>query len=124
MQETAPDPTQPVPRKRSIRRSLILANIFLIGTALLVCAVGIYVALYRPLLRDLAVSNMTLSANRVMAEVETMFARVAGIAASEREWGARGLIDLDHLDAINALFYPVLDGTSGITSYAVADENG
>jgi signal transduction histidine kinase len=112
------------PRKFSIQLSLLAANVTLIGLALLLCALGIYFALYQPLLDAAAKSNMRGSADTVTAAIRTVFIRVEGITQSERAWGRRGLIDLNRPDTFDALLYPLISGSAGITSLAVASENG
>src|SRR5690348_10031458 len=95
------------PRKISIQLSLLAANVTLIGLALLFCALGIYFALYQPLLDSAAKTNMRGAADTVTAAIRSVFIRVEGIAQSEREWGRRGLIDLNRPDAFDALLYPL-----------------
>ncbi len=112
------------PRKISLQLSLLTANVTLIGLALLLCALGIYFALYQPLLDAAAKSNMRSAADSVTAAIRTVFVRAEAITQAEREWGQRGLIDLNRPDSFNALLYPLTTGTSGITSLAVAADNG
>jgi len=111
-------------RKWSIRRSLVFGSVALVTLALLICAIGIYFLLYRPLVKELAASASGRAAVQVTADLETIFVRVEAIAQLEREWGIRGLIDVDRLDSSNALLRPLLKGTSGITSFAIARDDG
>ncbi|MGY4601882.1 signal transduction histidine kinase/CheY-like chemotaxis protein [Bradyrhizobium sp. USDA 4474] len=121
--EQVPDLGQ-MDRKWSIRRSLVFGGVGVVTVALLICAMGIYVLLYRPLVKELAASESRRAAVQVTADFETIFVRVEAIARLEREWGLKGLIDVDRLDASNALLRPLLKGTSGITSFAIARDDG
>jgi signal transduction histidine kinase/ActR/RegA family two-component response regulator len=110
--------------KTSIRLSLVLGSISLIVGAIAVFSIGLYVAVYRPLLNDLTALVMRRASERVTMDVETIFRRVEAVAARERDWGRNGLVDLDDLDRFNRLLSPLFSGNIGISSMAVAQDSG
>lgn len=87
-------------------------------------SIGIYLAIYRPLMDDLTKLAMRRASESVTTDIEVIFGRVEAIAAIDREWGRNGLIDLDDLDHFNRLLSPLFKSTVGISSMAVAQDTG
>jgi signal transduction histidine kinase/CheY-like chemotaxis protein len=108
----------------SIRQSLVLGSVGLIVVAFIVCAASIYLSMYRPLLGDLTASEMHRASEKVADSVQSIFVRVAAIAARHRDWGASGLMTLDNVHALNDLFSSLFKSDVGITSVAIAEDSG
>jgi PAS domain S-box-containing protein len=108
----------------SIRHRLVWGSIALIVASFVVCAVSIYLTVYRPLLSDHTSLEMRRASERVAGDIQTIFAQVAGIAARDRDWGMTGVIALDDLPLLNRLIGPLFSGSVGVTSVAIAQDSG
>jgi signal transduction histidine kinase/CheY-like chemotaxis protein len=108
----------------SIRRSLLLSDLLLVGVALLAFLVGAYALVYLPLARELAAVHMQIASQQVESQLYTLVRRVEAVSRIHRDWGARGLIDIADPARYNALLRPLLERGPDLSSIVVARESG
>jgi signal transduction histidine kinase/ActR/RegA family two-component response regulator len=108
----------------SIQRRLVVSSVALVIVAFIISGVGIYQLVYRPMLRDLTTVEMRRASDRVADHVRTIFARVGAIAARNRDWGTRGMINLDDVHRLNGFFVSLFGQSAGVTSVVIAEDTG
>ncbi len=113
-------PTVRVP----IRRGLLLAALAGALGTLLVFLVAVYFLVVLPYSRDLATAQLRIASDEVEARMRSLVDRVESVVRQNREWGQRGLIDLQDARSFNALMQPVLNHGPRLSSTVVAHESG
>jgi len=108
----------------SIRRSLLLSDMLLVLLALLVFLAGAWGLVYLPLAEDLAAAQMGQSSQQVQARLNALVKRVEAVAQANRDWGRRGLLDVDNVDRFNNMLVPVLEHGPDLTAFVLAQTSG
>ena len=109
---------------RSLRASLVLASFVLVCVAVGLVIAGWYVLLHRPLMHDLATFQLRLSSERVEGRLRTLVDRIEAVARLNRDWGRRGLIDIDHPERYNRMLVPILERGPQLSAMVLAQESG
>jgi two-component system sensor histidine kinase/response regulator len=109
---------------RSLRASLVLASFVLVCVAVGLVIAGWYVLLHRPLMHDLATFQLRLSSERVEGRLRTLVDRIEAVASLNRDWGRRGLIDIDHPERYNRMLVPIVERGPQLSAMVLAQESG
>ncbi len=100
----------------SLRRSLIVAA-FGIAFMVLGSFLGsVYFVFYKPWARELAITQLRAASQQIEARLQSIVHR--------RDWGARGLFDVQRPEPFNDLFRTILVNGPNLGSVVVADQSG
>src|SRR5258708_15125916 len=108
----------------SLRRSLIVAA-FGIAFMVLGSFLGsVYFVFYKPWARELAITQLRAASQQIEARLQSIVHRVEAVAIISRDWGARGLFDVQRPEPFNDLFRTILVNGPNLGSVVVADQSG
>jgi signal transduction histidine kinase/FixJ family two-component response regulator len=114
----------PFKRIPSIRRALILRFVALIVLAFAALAASIYLAVVRPVAREIADGEMSRATSLLEAELKDLVGDTERVVRTAREWGASGGVDLFDVPTFNRIFVPVLGNRPLATAVYVTDLKG
>jgi signal transduction histidine kinase/DNA-binding response OmpR family regulator/HPt (histidine-containing phosphotransfer) domain-containing protein len=107
-----------------LRRSLVLSASVIVLISLAAFVASLYVLVYRPLVHELAAAQLGVVSEQVEARLRTLVSRAEAVARIGHDWGARGLIDIEHAERFNDLMRPVLRHGPQLSSVVVARQSG
>ncbi len=96
----------------------------MVSAALFIFIAGAYLFAFRPFIQNLATAQLENSSQQVEARLQTLVRRVEAIVRLNHDWGIAGLLELDHPEAINHLWAPILNHGPDLSSVVIADETG
>jgi len=110
-------------RPMSIRRSLLL-NLIVVIVLMGAAITSIAAFASRRTVQTLSEALITQSIDQTEARLQGFFNPVIRSLHLTRSWGEAGLLDLENPEQLNALFVPMMNEISQISSLMVADGRG
>ena len=85
---------------------------------------SVYYVSYKPWAGQIAITQLRSASQQIDERVQALVRRVEAVARTGRDWGARGLIDVQSPEPLNDLFRTILMNGPNLSSVVVADETG
>lgn len=108
------------PLQRSLVRSASAIALF----SLAIFIGSVYFLVLLPLAHELASAQLGVTSEQVAARLRTLIARAEAVAHINRDWGRRGLIDIEHAQRYNDLLRPLIEHGPQLSAMVVAHESG